>query len=286
MTGFGLARRVLALFAGAVFTAAIALVLGTVVPRPFWPHEVIASGEQHRVLMLMNPIHTDLAISLEPAVRSAFSFAGAAGQPIDAAGARYLVIGWGGRDFYTQTPTWSQVKLLPLLKGLTFRPGRIACRCRGRHSRTSSRGHCHRPRRRGLWRSADADRCELCTGRLGSGSPSWRQLWRAWCVLRGERRIYGGSRLQHVDGVGAAGRRHPHGLVESPCQSLGLSIRSFNDLPWPSLRDRGETGAGYQFLECVCRNTEAGPACLQRPARWCGRRCRRATRRRRALAGT
>ena len=120
MTGFGLARRVLALFAGAVFTAAIALVLGTVVPRPFWPHEVIASGEQHRVLMLMNPIHTDLAISLEPAVRSAFSFAGAAGQPIDAAGARYLVIGWGGRDFYTQTPTWSQVKLLPLLKGLTF----------------------------------------------------------------------------------------------------------------------------------------------------------------------
>lgn len=110
----------MAVLVGAVFAAALAIVLGTAVPRPLWPDEVAASAGQHRVLMLMNPIHTDLAIPLGSEVRSAFGFLGEAGQPIHAPGARYLVFGWGGRDFYTQTPTWSQLKLLPLLKGLTL----------------------------------------------------------------------------------------------------------------------------------------------------------------------
>lgn len=113
-------RRAFTASVGVVAVAAVALVLGTVVPRPVWSQGRTEAGGKHRILVLMNPIHTDIAIPLEPAILSAFGFIREAGQPIDAPGARYLVIGWGGRDFYTQTPTWSQLKVIPLIKGLTL----------------------------------------------------------------------------------------------------------------------------------------------------------------------
>lgn len=97
----------------------IALIGGAIVPRPFVAESDPDAGGRHRVLVLMNPIHTDIAIPLEPQVREAFDFLLDHGQPIDAPGARYLVIGWGGREFYTQTPTWSDLKPVPLLRGLT-----------------------------------------------------------------------------------------------------------------------------------------------------------------------
>lgn len=90
-----------------------------VLPRPLLPAEASEAGGRHRILVLMNPIHTDIAIPLDPAVREAFAFLSENGQPIDAPGARYLVFGWGGREFYTQTPTWSELKPGPLLRGLT-----------------------------------------------------------------------------------------------------------------------------------------------------------------------
>ncbi len=98
----------------------VALLLGTVVPRPLFSATSPTPAASTAVLVLMNPIHTDIAIPLEPQVREDFSFLLDNGQPIDAPGARYLVIGWGGREFYTQTPTWSQLKAGPLLRGLTM----------------------------------------------------------------------------------------------------------------------------------------------------------------------
>lgn len=97
----------------------IALIGGAILPRPFVAASQLDAGGRHRVLVLMNPIHTDIAIPLEPQVREAFNFLLDHGQPMDAPGARYLVIGWGGREFYTQTPTWSDLKPIPLLRGLT-----------------------------------------------------------------------------------------------------------------------------------------------------------------------
>ncbi|HBT69865.1 MAG TPA: TIGR02117 family protein, partial [Agrobacterium sp.] len=32
----------------------------------------------------------------------------------------YLVFGWGGRSFYTQTPTWADLKPMPVLRSLTL----------------------------------------------------------------------------------------------------------------------------------------------------------------------
>ncbi|TIP35561.1 MAG: TIGR02117 family protein, partial [Mesorhizobium sp.] len=33
---------------------------------------------------------------------------------------RYIVFGWGGRAFYLETPTWSRLKAMPVLKALTL----------------------------------------------------------------------------------------------------------------------------------------------------------------------
>lgn len=87
-------------------------------PRPFWP----AGSQQapsHRILVLANPIHTDIAVPVDEALLRRFDFLDA-GVPIHAEGARYIAFGWGGRAFYIATPTWSQLKPGPLFKGLTL----------------------------------------------------------------------------------------------------------------------------------------------------------------------
>jgi uncharacterized protein (TIGR02117 family) len=101
---------------GAVVLAAA---LGTLVPRPLWP--AAAGGEgTRRILVLKNPIHTDIAVPLDDGVRRRFSFLADAALPIEAPEARYITFGWGGRAFYLETPTWSQLKAGPVLKALTL----------------------------------------------------------------------------------------------------------------------------------------------------------------------
>lgn len=104
----------------AVAAIVLVLVLGTLVPRPIWPQARSAGEPSHRILVLTNPIHTDIALPVDAALLRRFGFLQAAGLPVDKPGARYLIVGWGGRDFYLNTPTWSQLQLMPLLKGLTL----------------------------------------------------------------------------------------------------------------------------------------------------------------------
>ncbi len=113
-------KRAFRRLAEAVAAIFALLALGTLTPRPLWSPYEAAGVADHRILVLSNPIHTDIAIPIDAAAARLFGFLKDAGMPIDAPGARYLVFGWGGRDFYTQTPTWSDLKLAPLLKGLTL----------------------------------------------------------------------------------------------------------------------------------------------------------------------
>lgn len=111
------ARWLLVVLVVAVF----AVVAGTFVPRPFWP---VASADsavegRHRILVLSNPIHTDIAIALDTETRSRFSFLEESGMPLGHPNARWIVFGWGGRAFYIETPTWADLKPMPLFKGLT-----------------------------------------------------------------------------------------------------------------------------------------------------------------------
>ncbi|UCI06194.1 TIGR02117 family protein [Mesorhizobium sp. B1-1-8] len=101
-----------------IVAVVLAGLLGTLVPRPLWPAAAAGEGTRH-ILVLRNPIHTDIAIPVDDGVRRRFHFLADAGLPIDAPSARYLVFGWGGRAFYLETPTWSELKAVPVLKALT-----------------------------------------------------------------------------------------------------------------------------------------------------------------------
>lgn len=105
---------------------AVALIIaslcaGTLLPKPFTRnHSEVVDATSQRVLVLSNPIHTDIALPVDAELLAQFAFLRDGNLEIDDPGVRYLVFGWGGRAFYTQTPTWADLKPLPLLKGLTL----------------------------------------------------------------------------------------------------------------------------------------------------------------------
>lgn len=104
--------RVLALMALAVV---LALALGVLIPRGAG-----APPGPERILLLAGPIHTDIALPLDAPTRERFAFLEAAGVPIGHPGAAWLVLGWGGRAFYLETPTWADLRPGPVLRALTL----------------------------------------------------------------------------------------------------------------------------------------------------------------------
>jgi len=112
-------RKRLRFLVALVAAAALAALLGTLVPRPLWPAAAASEGTR-RILVLRNPIHTDIAVPVDDGVRRRFGFLAEAGLPVDAREVRYIVFGWGGRAFYLETPTWSELKAAPVLKALTL----------------------------------------------------------------------------------------------------------------------------------------------------------------------
>jgi uncharacterized protein (TIGR02117 family) len=113
-------RRVLRALSAGFLLVLIALVLGTFVPRPLVAPSLAASTDTREILLLSNPIHTDIALPLDDEVRTAFADLIPSGLPIGMPGVEYLVIGWGGRSFYIETPTWGDLKPLPVLRALTL----------------------------------------------------------------------------------------------------------------------------------------------------------------------
>lgn len=98
----------------------ILLALGTLVPRPLNPRaETSLGGETAEILLLANPIHTDIALPVDDEVRAAFADLVPGGLPLDMPGVEYLIIGWGGRSFYIETPTWGDIRPLPVFRALT-----------------------------------------------------------------------------------------------------------------------------------------------------------------------
>jgi uncharacterized protein (TIGR02117 family) len=111
--------RAVRLFVAVVLIVVLAIISGTLVPRPFLA-EGGAGAPEHHILLLSNPIHTDIAVPIGPALRERFAFLERAGVPVSHPDARWLIFGWGGRAFYLETPTWADLKPLPVLKALTL----------------------------------------------------------------------------------------------------------------------------------------------------------------------
>ncbi|MDF0700038.1 TIGR02117 family protein [Rhizobium sp. MC63] len=94
---------------------------GTFIPRPLIaPVEASSAVATHRILLLSGAIHTDIAIPLDEETRAAFSFLDDGEFPLGHPNAEWLVVGWGGRAFYLETPTWSELKPMPVLRALTI----------------------------------------------------------------------------------------------------------------------------------------------------------------------
>lgn len=112
--------RILRRIVGCALLICLAVVAGMVIPRPLSGKPAIAATGSREILVLSNPIHTDIVLPLDDDVVGAFGDLIAAGSPLDHPDARYVVFGWGGRSFYIETPTWGDLKPVPVLKALTL----------------------------------------------------------------------------------------------------------------------------------------------------------------------
>lgn len=107
-------RRLLKSLLALPILLAFALLLGTLIPRG----PAGGAGQGARILVLAGPIHTDLALPLDAATRARFAHLVPHGVPLDDSAAAWLVVGWGGRSFYLETPTWSHLRPGPVLRSL------------------------------------------------------------------------------------------------------------------------------------------------------------------------
>ncbi|WP_051645294.1 TIGR02117 family protein [Labrenzia sp. DG1229] len=106
-----------------VVSVVVAIGLGTLVPRPLSLSPLSAEqGEttERRILVLSNPIHTDIALPADPDVLEALSFVSSEGLELDYPGVFWIIVGWGSRSFYIETPTWSELKPGPVIDALTW----------------------------------------------------------------------------------------------------------------------------------------------------------------------
>ncbi|WP_037414629.1 TIGR02117 family protein [Sinorhizobium sp. CCBAU 05631] len=114
-------KRAVRWLCGTILVLMLAAVGGTLVPKPLMP--AYASGDTtglHRILVLSGPIHTDIAVRVDDEVRAKFAFLEDADVPLRHPDAQWLIFGWGGRSFYLETPTWSALKPLPVLRALSL----------------------------------------------------------------------------------------------------------------------------------------------------------------------
>jgi uncharacterized protein (TIGR02117 family) len=89
---------------------------------PGFPVFAVPEGEEEsrQILLVANTIHTDIAIPIDAETLSTLDFLLGTTLPISHPDARWLLIGWGGRAFYLETPTLADIKPGPLFRALTL----------------------------------------------------------------------------------------------------------------------------------------------------------------------
>jgi uncharacterized protein (TIGR02117 family) len=102
----------------AIAAFAVAVLIGTFVPRPLF---AVANSDSTDVTiyLIASAIHTDIIIPADEDSRAEFAFLGK-GLPLTNPNVKWLMFGWGGRSFYIETPTWSDLKAAPVFRALTL----------------------------------------------------------------------------------------------------------------------------------------------------------------------
>ncbi len=99
---------------------ALAVLLGAVIPHSTVFEQPDGTPLTRRILVVSNPIHTDIAIPLDAQSLAALPFLAETGLPVDHPDARWLLIGWGGRAFYLETPSFADMQPGPTFSALTI----------------------------------------------------------------------------------------------------------------------------------------------------------------------
>ncbi len=101
------AKRSAQAFAGLALAIALALLVGMLVPRG--TADVATGPGRHEIVLVANAIHTDIALPATPQVLERLRFLAEDGLPLDHPELGAILVGWGGREFYTRTPTWGDL---------------------------------------------------------------------------------------------------------------------------------------------------------------------------------
>ncbi|GIT91663.1 hypothetical protein JANAI62_21200 [Jannaschia pagri] len=74
-------------------------------------------GDDVDIHFIGTAIHVDLLLPATPEVRAALDFAAEDGVPLGAAD--WVLVGWGARDFYTATGSYSDMRIGPVWRAVT-----------------------------------------------------------------------------------------------------------------------------------------------------------------------
>lgn len=77
------------------------------------------SEKSREVLLVTGPIHYDILLPLDDISVPLFAPLAQAGIWLDHPDAKWLIVGWGARDFYTQTPSYRDLELSAVWRGIT-----------------------------------------------------------------------------------------------------------------------------------------------------------------------
>lgn len=81
--------------------------VGAMVPGK---HADLAAGTDVLIGLARAPIHYDFLLPMSPELRARYGFAEAAGVPVNAPQAEWLLIGWGSEAFYTSAGSYADLQ--------------------------------------------------------------------------------------------------------------------------------------------------------------------------------
>ena len=81
--------------------------VGAVIPGQ---HADLAAGSDVLIGLARAPIHYDFLLPMSPDLRARYGFAEAAGVPVNAPEAEWLLVGWGSEAFYTTAGSYADLQ--------------------------------------------------------------------------------------------------------------------------------------------------------------------------------
>ncbi len=97
----------------------LAAVVGAIIPGSHAQEDATTGPDHPPVYLVYNFLHTDIAIPLTDSVRERFAFLRNDGMILDDPRVKYLVFGWGARDFYTSTSEIQDIEFATIFKAVT-----------------------------------------------------------------------------------------------------------------------------------------------------------------------